>query len=373
MIDSCEVLIIGAGPAGSTCAERLVRAGVDVLLVDGQRFPRDKPCAGWITPAVIETLAIDREDYCRGRLLQEIRGFRTGVMFGREIVTGYATVVSYGIRRGEFDQYLLQRSAVRRRLGEPIKQLERKDGYWLVDGCIRARLLVGAGGHSCPVARHLGARIGHERVIVAQSAEFELTSRQENLWREFGEMPGLYFCGDLKGYGWIFRKGRFLNVGFGRLEQEDFGRHRELFQRFIETRGLAEEVGGRYRGHAYLANQLRGGRRRVGDYALLIGDAAGISSPRSGEGILPAVESALLASRTILEAAGDYRSDKLRPYLTRLEERVGAAGAGLASRVLDTGPCRAIGSRLLSSRWFTRQIVLDRLFLHQDRATLTID
>ncbi|HTP63822.1 MAG TPA: FAD-dependent oxidoreductase, partial [Geobacteraceae bacterium] len=72
-MESCEVLIIGGGPAGATCARQLTRAGFDVLLLDSRRFPRDKPCAGWITPSVLETLEIDREEYGRGRVLQEIR------------------------------------------------------------------------------------------------------------------------------------------------------------------------------------------------------------------------------------------------------------------------------------------------------------
>ena len=53
---SCDVLIVGGGPAGSTCAWQLVRAGLDVLVMDKHIFPRDKVCAGWITPAVIESL-----------------------------------------------------------------------------------------------------------------------------------------------------------------------------------------------------------------------------------------------------------------------------------------------------------------------------
>ena len=83
-MESCEVLIVGAGPAGSTCARILAKWGISVLLMDRDQFPRDKPCAGWITPAVLETLRIDPEQYRQGRLLQEIREFRTGVMYGRE-------------------------------------------------------------------------------------------------------------------------------------------------------------------------------------------------------------------------------------------------------------------------------------------------
>ena len=55
-VRSCDVLIVGGGPAGSTCAWQLVRAGLDVLVMDKHNFPRDKVCAGWITPAVGESI-----------------------------------------------------------------------------------------------------------------------------------------------------------------------------------------------------------------------------------------------------------------------------------------------------------------------------
>ncbi len=57
---TCDVLIVGGGPAGATCARQLTRAGLDVLVMDKQHFPRDKVCAGWITPAVVAAPAIKR-------------------------------------------------------------------------------------------------------------------------------------------------------------------------------------------------------------------------------------------------------------------------------------------------------------------------
>jgi len=174
-METCEVLVVGGGPAGSTCAGKLLQAGLDVLLLDKERFPREKPCAGWITPALFEVLGLDAEEYRQGRVLQNINSFRTGLMDGAEVVTSYGTTVSYGIRRFEFDHYLLERSRVRRQLGETVTSLTYKDNWWLVNGSIRARMLVGAGGHFCPVARQLGACIGHEEVVAAQVAEWAMT------------------------------------------------------------------------------------------------------------------------------------------------------------------------------------------------------
>jgi len=368
---TCDVLIVGGGPAGSTCAKKLQQAGLDVLLLDKSTFPRVKPCAGWITPAVLATLAIDREEYCRGRLLQEIRGFRTGLINGPETVTRYDTVVSYGIRRYEFDHYLLQRSAVRQSLTEPVTSLARHDGGWLVNGQITARLLVGAGGHFCPVARLLGARIGGEEVIVAQAAESAMSPDQEILCRIPADTPALYFCRDLKGYGWLFRKGRFFNVGLGRSDREHLGSHMRDFCSFLAGRGyLPAGFSGRFQGHVYGLYKQKGGRNCVTDGALLIGDAAGIARPQSGEGILPAIESALLAAETILAANGDYRRDNLMPYAAKLAARFGG-GKEMAVSQLAAAISRGIGTRLYSSHWFTRHVLLDRWFLHGSQKPLT--
>jgi geranylgeranyl reductase family protein len=365
-MESCDVLVVGGGPAGSTCAGKLRQAGLDVLLLERESFPREKPCAGWITPHVLATLAIDKEEYCRGRVLQGINAFRTGLINGPEVVTRYGSTISYGIRRCEFDQFLLQRSGVRQQLGEQVSTLERRDRGWLVNGRIRARLVVGAGGHFCPVARLLGARIGREEVIAAQAMEFAMDTDQERLCPLPADMPALFFCRDLKGYGWLFRKGRFLNIGLGRMDRKHLGRHTRDFCTSLKERGyMPAGVSGAFRGHAYLLYARHGGRRRVSEGALLIGDAAGLSYPRSGEGILPAIESALLAADTILAANGDYRCDNLEPYAAALTARFGG-GSELPSSALASALIRCIGARLFSSRWFTRHVLLDRWFLHTD-------
>ena len=364
-MESCEVLIVGGGPAGSTCASKLRKAGLDVLLLDRERFPREKPCAGWITPAVLETLGIDRKEYRQGRVLQDINSFRTGLISGPEVVTHYGATVSFGIRRGEFDQYLLQHSGVRHIVGEPVSALEWHDGSWLVNGRFRTRLLIGAGGHFWKVARHLGAKPGKEEAIVAQVAEFALSPDQERLCRIPAETPALYFCRDMKGYGWLFRKERFLNVGLGRRDADNLGRHTKDFCAFLSERGdLPADFSGRFQGHAYRLYERQKGRACVSDGALLIGDAAGLARQQSGEGILPAIESALLAADIILEANGNYCRDNLEPYARRLAGRFSGDNPEIPLLPFFSGILRFIGARMLSSPWFARHIVLDRWFLH---------
>lgn len=370
-METCEVLVVGGGPAGSTCAGTLKQAGLDVLLLDKALFPRQKPCAGWITPEVLNVLKIDADEYRQGGVLQDINSFRTGLINGDTFVTPYDRTVSYGIRRCEFDQYLLQRSFARQQLGEPVTKLERKDGGWIVNGCIRTRLLVGAGGHFCPVAQQLGAHIGREAAVVAQVTEFALSPAEERMCSIPVETPALFFCRDMKGYGWLFRKGGYLNIGLGRMDTMHLAHHTREFCTFLKQRGyLASDFSGRFRGHAYCVYQGQGRRKCVGDGAILIGDAAGVAHSQSGEGILPAIESALIAADTILTANGDYKNDNLESYITRLESRYGNGNSTGTASCVPSILSRFIGAKLLSSRSFTRKIVLDCWFLHNDLKSL---
>src|SRR5262249_31600940 len=150
--------IVGGGPGGSSCARKLREAGADVVVIDKAVFPRDKVCAGWITPQAVSDLSLDLAEYAQGRTLQAIRGFRAGVI-GRlhDVPTTYDRAVSYGIRRCEFDHYLLQRAGARRRDGEIVSTIRRAGDRWIVNDGIAAEMLVGAGGHFCPVARMLNA------------------------------------------------------------------------------------------------------------------------------------------------------------------------------------------------------------------------
>src|SRR5512145_2993265 len=105
---STDALIIGGGPAGSSCAWALRRRGFDVVVWDRKTFPRDKICAGWITPQVAASLELDLAAYAAtGRTCQPIRGFQVSRQGDREARVRYPDVVSYGIRRCEFDDYLL--------------------------------------------------------------------------------------------------------------------------------------------------------------------------------------------------------------------------------------------------------------------------
>ncbi|MCU0870171.1 MAG: NAD(P)/FAD-dependent oxidoreductase [Burkholderiales bacterium] len=370
-MDRCEVLIVGGGPAGSTCATRLRQAGIDVIVLDRKAFPRDKICAGWVTPAVWSALGVTPEAYARdGRTLQPITGFRTGIIGGAEVDTRYDTPVSYGIRRFEFDAYLLERSGARR-VTAPLKSLERTDDGWIADGAIAARLVIGAGGHFCPVARELGAALGQsEQIVAAQEIEFPLTDAQRAQSAADGHVPELYFCDDLKGYGWVVRKGAYLNVGLGREDNHKLAEHVATFARWLKQKGrVPQDMPEKFGGHAYLLYN-HAARPLLADRALLIGDAAGLAYPQSGEGIRPAVESAVFAADTIVAAAGDYREAALAPYRDRMLARFGQRQAASLLDHMPEGLKRFAATRLMANAWFTRHVVIDKWFLHTEQPAL---
>lgn len=364
-MDSCDIVIVGGGPAGSSCAWALRDSGLDVLILDRASFPRDKLCGGWITPQVVEELELDLADYARGgRTLQPITGFRTGALGQEEVYFDCSRVVSYGIRRCEFDNYLLRRAGVPVRENFPITTLERTPTGWLINNQIRAHMLIGAGGHFCPVAKHLG-NAADAQPVVAREVEFEMTPAETASCTVNGEVPELYFCRDLVGYGWLFRKGNFLNVGLGRLDPHELPRHIEAFSGAMQEKGkFRMELHRKFSGHAYF---LFGHSKRklVDDHVLLIGDAAGLAYPQSGEGIRPAIESGLMAAEIVLDAQGDYSRKRLDRYACMLHGRFGKGGGQiehLAQRM--PAPLRNFaGRQMLKTRTFCSMVVRD-WFLH---------
>lgn len=316
----CEVLIVGGGPAGSSAAWRLHRAGVDVLVVDKERFPRLKLCAGWITPEVVRDLQIDIASYPHRfltfqRLHIHLKGLRLPV-----------SCVQHSIRRFEFDAWLLERS------GAPVMQHQVReivpdgDGF-VVDEAFRCRYLIGAGGTRCPVYRKL-FRAANPRARELQAVTLEHEFPYE--WRE-GDCHLWFFERGLPGYAWYVPKADgYLNVGIGGMAQrlkargDDIKPHWERFTASLE-RTLAPAGDWEPEGYSYY---LRGRLEavRIGN-AFITGDAAGLATRDLCEGIGPAVRSGLRAAESIL-AGTPYRLDDLSDT---------SLGGGLVSRLLARG------------------------------------
>jgi menaquinone-9 beta-reductase len=366
-----DVLIVGGGPAGSSCAWGLRASGLDVVVLDKAAFPRDKICGGWITPFVLDALHIDPQEYRRGRTLQPILSFRISCLGDKETLVEYAKPVSYGIRRREFDEYLVRRCGAELHENVAVRSIERSADAWIVNGEFKTQLLIGAGGHFCPVSRLVGPA-KTEQPVVAQETEFLMDATQEASCRISADAPELYFCRDLQGYGWCFRKDNFLNIGLGRLDQHKLSQHVNAFVDFLrEHRKIGFDLPRRPAGHAYLLFGYSP-RKLVADGLMLIGDSAGLAYAQSGEGIRPAVESGLIAADVILQANRNYSSGRLEDYPVLLQRRFGGnigAAEGLGKRV-PRFVRNLAGRMLLRNKRFCRSTVVENWFLRMHDGVL---
>ena len=369
-----DVLIVGGGPSGSTCARHLIKAGLRVGVIDKKDFPRDKICAGWVTPAVLDALDFDSKDYRQNHVFQPIRGFETSQIGACAVNTRYNSDVSYGIRRVEFDHYLLRRSGAVLHTGKAVRSIIRKDGIWYINDEFTAPMLVGAGGHFCPVAKYLGAKVGAtETIVAAHEIEFQMTSAQRDRCLVAPDTPELFFCDDLKGYGWVFRKHDVLNIGLGRESNRNIAAHVGQFRDYLLAEGrIPPDTPIHFKGHAYILHN-RSKRRCFTDGIMLAGDAIGLAYTQSGEGIRPAVESALMVAQRILDADGNYSAQQFSHFETELAKRFGPRGTdeGQASWVPESIR-HVIAKRLLASPWFSRHVVLNRWFLHTQTPALEL-
>lgn len=361
-----DAIIVGGGPAGSSCAWALRRAGWDVLVMDKSPFPRDKVCAGWITPEVVQLLELDLADYRRQHTLQPFSSFRTGLLGSTLINTDYGHTVSYGILRREFDDYLLRRSAANTRPGAAVTSVDFQHGNWRINEQLQTPLLIGAGGHFCPVARRLNPKADDDQQIVtAQEMEIAMDPALQAQCQVRADTPELYFMPTLDGYAWCVRKGDSLNIGLGRTENRHLTRHVAQFYEFlVKQRKVPAALPGRFRGHAYRLSSQRWQRRLVDDGVMLIGDAAGLAYPQSGEGIYTAIKSGLLAAATAVEANNDYRLAMLNNYTFRLDQFFDDKSV-LPSLTLPRAIRGIAAQLLLKNHFFSRHILLDKWFLHQ--------
>lgn len=327
-MQTCDVLIVGGGPAGSSAAWRLRRGGANVLVLDRETFPRLKLCAGWITPQVLADLEIEPGAYPHRFLTFE----RLHVHLGR--IHFRIRCVQHSIRRYEFDDWLLGRAGVPvvRHLARSI----RRDGTdWIVDEAFRARYLIGAGGTRCPVYRQV-FRPSRPRQRELQAVTLEQEFPCE--WQD-GDCHLWFFEDGLPGYAWYVPKADgWLNVGIGGMAERLLGRGDDIrrhWSRLSEMlgRSLVPQAEWQPQGYSYY---LRGRTDCVHlDGAFLTGDAAGLATRDLCEGIGPAVQSGLRAAETILHGV-PYRLDDVTPA---------SLGGGLASRLLERGYRRGGGLR----------------------------
>ena len=325
-----DAIVVGAGPAGSTAAIALAREGASVLLLDRARFPRDKPCGGGVTVRAASCQDIDLAPVVE----RTITGARFSLRLGSAFDRRYDEPLTYMTQRSRLDAHLVEAAVgagAAFRDGESVRSVElvanpdglgggsgsslagavtvRTDG-----GSYSARALIGADGANGVVGHATGIRPLSEE-SVALEGKIPYPNGVPADWRDF---VGLDFGWLAGGYGWVFPKGDHLNVGVGAWKYAAFTlrpKLAELCRRYGFDAGALENL----RGH-HLPARVPGSSIARGPVAV-VGDAAGLIDPLTGEGIHMAFMSGRMAARAALRLlAGE--TDDLSLYQRAVDRRL---------------------------------------------------
>ena len=312
-----DVIVIGAGPAGSTTARELAEAGFDVLLLEGQRLPRNKPCGGGLTPRAWPHLGVAVEDLVLNRATSvQVRvGTRVSARFRAR------SAAVWMVRRRDLDLRLAEKAArrgVELHDGEMARRLEVGPTTWVSTekGRYQGRVVVGADGAESRVARWLGLPRPN-RWMVALAAEVEVA----------GDPLAGEAVVDLAvphGYAWVFPKGECYNVGTGTFQPEGARELRWRLHRFADEVGLSLDRPLWMEGHRIPTGLAPGDLHR--ENVLLVGDATGVADPFFGEGMSYALQSGRLAARTATEYLAG-RSADVSSYTRRVRAALGPDAA----------------------------------------------
>jgi geranylgeranyl reductase family protein len=335
-MESFDAIVVGAGPAGSATAIRLARDGARVLLLDKARFPRDKPCGGGLTGRAVRELPVAVTPVVE----DVVRTFEVRLGYRKRFERRSAEPLVLMTQRRRLDAFLAEQAAEAGavfRDGVTVEGLTiGPDGARLRAGgvAVEAPVLVGADGVNGSVAKAAGLG-GGILYGVALEGNGPLHAHQPGKATvEIGVVPG--------GYGWVFPKAEHANYGVGGWAAEGPGLRSHL-RRLCDAHGV----------DANALTDLHGRRlpmRRTHTAArgpvLLVGDAAGLVDPLSGDGIYEALVSARLAAEAIVAGRLDTYETALAATLGRFAET-----SWKAKLVLDRHPRAAFQIARLPPVW----------------------
>jgi geranylgeranyl reductase family protein len=300
-----DIIVVGAGPGGSTAARFCAKAGLKTLIIEKEQFPRYKPCGGCLSTKTVHLLGFDLSPVIENT----IYGAKFTYCFKAPFFIESKDPISYLVMRDRFDHLLVKKSLEEGASileGEKVTRVEEKGDGVEVElrkgKRFRCRYLIGADGPESMIARSLqlplqrkdGGGVAIESEIPFD-ASIHMPQRELNfIHLDFGGVPN--------GYGWVFPKKEWLSIGIGGMFRETKKMSpRKYFDTFLKgleyiPKGKTGEVMGHLLPSFYDENQ-KVSQGRV----LLVGDAARLMDPLQGEGIYYAIRSGMLAAEAITE------------------------------------------------------------------------
>ena len=318
-----DAVVVGAGPAGSATAVRLARTGARVLLADRARFPRDKPCGGGLTGRAVRELPVDVTPVVE----DVVRTFEVRLRYRRRFERRSGEPLVLMTQRRRLDAFLAEQAA---EAGAVFRDGVTVEGVMVgPDGAtlrvgeapVQARFLVGADGVNGRIARAAGLGGGILYGIALEGNGPLHPHQPGKATVELGVVPG--------GYGWVFPTADHANYGVGGWAAEG-PRLRQHLRRLCAEHGVDDRALADLHGRRLPIRRTTAAARGP---VLLVGDAAGLVDPLSGDGIYEALVSARLAANAILTGDTAAYEHELHTALGRF-----AATSWKAKLVLDRHP-----------------------------------
>jgi menaquinone-9 beta-reductase len=325
-----DVAIVGAGPAGSSAAVTISRSGYSVALLDKEQFPREKLCGDFLNPInwpVLRELGVDRELLARSH--EKVTTFHFTSFSGDEAEVPLPgsedrTIFGLGVRRFDLDYVLLKKAESQGAIDFQeckLKELKREARGWIVRydrrGVVeelRARVLIGADGRNSWVAYRLG--LSGPGTMQGRSVGFQFRLKGSN--RDKGKVEIHLFPGGYAGIVGLDGGTVNLCLAIERDRLQDGRPEQFLLNTCLRQNSWLEEIlrGARISEMRSTYPVYFPPRRAYGESILLVGDAARVNEPVTGEGIYFALKSGALAARTIDQAfqKRDFSAHQLSSY-----------------------------------------------------------
>jgi geranylgeranyl reductase family protein len=304
--DQFDVIIIGAGPAGSTAAKNCADYGLETVLIEKQSIPRIKPCGGGVSLKALKLIKGEVPD----RLIeQKIKGFRFFSPSLDSVDLVSKELIGISTERDKFDEFLTHlsiESGCKFIQSDGVTDLSIDKGGVLckLDSgkTVKGSIIIGADGANGVIAKKAGIRQKWASDEVGLCLESDISLSKADMGKLNLDIFEIYFINIPFGYGWLFPKRSSISIGIGG-GLAYLNKPQNIFEDFCNTVSKLKNINlkeNKFRAHLAPAGGFN--RKIVADKTMLVGDAAGFIDPFTGEGIYYAMRSGQIAANACKKA-----------------------------------------------------------------------